>query len=67
MKIKIMKTKSNNLLESLHYNDVKILTNEVKETLFFNFKKEKRKNFTTSELWNIQRHHKSVSDRRFYS
>lgn len=61
-----MKTQSKELLESLSYQEVKNLTNEVKETLFLNFKKEISKNFTVAELWNIQRQRKNVYSRRFY-
>ncbi len=61
-----MKTQSNNLLETLSYEDVKILTGEVKETLFLDLKKE-IKNFTAAQLWKIQRQRKNGYDRRFYS
>ena len=62
-----MKTQTNNLLETLNYNEIKVLTNEVEERLFLNFKKEINKNFTVAQLWNIQRRRKNADSRRFYS
>ena len=61
-----MKSYSNNLLESLDYDDVKNLTSEVKETLSPHFKKEINKNFTAVELWNIHRQRKNANGRKFY-
>ncbi|MEO8819403.1 MAG: hypothetical protein ABI267_07220 [Ginsengibacter sp.] len=49
-----MKLQSNNLLENLTLQELKTLTTEIKETVCKNFKKEKR-NFTSVDLWNIQR------------
>lgn len=49
-----MKLQSNNLLENLTLQELKILTTEIKETVCKNLKKEKR-NFTSVDLWNIQR------------
>ncbi len=60
-----MKLLTNNLLESLNFQEVKNLTVEVKETLFLNFKIGKSKNFTSAQLWNIQRQRKNISGRRF--
>lgn len=60
-----MKFQSNNLLESLTNNDIKILTTEVKETVMPNFQKGKRRIFSSAELWDIYRRRKNTS-RRFY-
>ena len=50
-----MKLQSNNtLLKNLAIQELKILTTEIKETVYKNFKKEKR-NFTSAELWSIHR------------
>ncbi|MEO8719459.1 MAG: hypothetical protein ABI297_07340 [Ginsengibacter sp.] len=58
-----MKLQSNTLLESLTDQELNLLTIEVKETLSKDFKKKKR-NFTTTDLWNIQRRAKSYYARR---
>lgn len=61
-----MKLLTNNLLETLNFQEVKNLTEEVKETLFINFKIDKSKNFTSAQLWNIQRQRKNIFGRKFY-
>ncbi len=55
---------NNNLLESLTNQELKILTTELKETICKNFKKEKKRNFTTAQLWNIHRRGKSFYSKR---
>ncbi|MDQ2721109.1 MAG: hypothetical protein M3Z26_15280 [Bacteroidota bacterium] len=62
-----MKAQSNNLLETLTYEEIKILTDEVKETLFLNFKKRIPRNFAASQMWKIQRQRKQISARKFYA
>ena len=57
-----MKLQSNNLLENLDQQDLKLLTSEVKETICKNFKKERKRNLTAADFWNIQRRRKN-----FYS
>ena len=59
-----MKTQSNNLLESLNSNDLKILTAEVKETVCSNFKKSKKRIFSAAEYWDIQRRRRSFLVKR---
>jgi hypothetical protein len=58
-----MKTQSNNLLESLNSNDIKILTKEVKETVCSHFKKDRRK-FSAAEYWDIQRRRRNLLVKR---
>ncbi len=60
-----MKLQSNNILENLTIKELKNLTTEIKETVFKNFKKEKKRNFTTTDLWDIQRRKKSACSKRF--
>lgn len=60
-----MKLQSNNILENLTIKELKNLTTEIKETVFKNFKKEKKRNFTTTDLWDIQRRKKSAYSKRF--
>lgn len=55
-----MKLYSNNLLEKLSVSDMSLLTTEVKETLDKHFKKEKRKNFSAVDLWNIHRNRRNL-------
>jgi hypothetical protein len=59
-----MKLSSNNFLETLNYQELKELTFEVKETLAVENKKEKRKIFTTADLWNLQRQRRAFYSRR---
>ena len=55
-----MKLQSNNLLENLTRNEIKILTVEVKETLAANFKNEKKRIFTAAQYWDMQRRRKNI-------
>jgi hypothetical protein len=64
-----MKFQSNsfrNLLDSLTINEVKNLTKEVKETIAAEFSNERKRVFTSAELWKIQRNKKNVFNRRAY-
>ena len=61
-----MKFQSNNLLENLTSQEVKILTTEVKETLATGFKKEKKRIFSAAEYWDIQRRKKNLFSTRSY-
>lgn len=61
-----MKTKSTQLLATLGDSDIKNLTSQVKETIFFNFGKTGIKNFTSAGLWNIHRGKKYSRGRKFY-
>lgn len=61
-----MKLQSNNVLESLTGNELKILTLEVKETLASNFKKEKKRIFTAAQYWDMQRRRKNLIGTRSY-
>jgi len=60
-----MKLQSKNtLLQNLAIEELKILTTEIKETVCKNFKKQNR-NFTSAELWNIQRRKRNRLIQRF--
>lgn len=50
-----MKLQSNNLLETLTEKEIKFLTTEVKERICTDFIKERKRNFTAADLWDIQR------------
>ncbi|HUZ57382.1 MAG TPA: hypothetical protein VMU83_01205 [Hanamia sp.] len=56
-----MKLQSNNLLDNLTTNEIKFLTTEVevKETICKDFVKERKRNFTAAEFWEIQRRKKN--------
>lgn len=60
-----MKLQSNNLLETLDQQELKLLTSEVKETVCKNFKKERKINFSAAEFWNIQRRRKNFYSAKF--
>jgi len=59
-----MKTQSTNLLNQISKIEMENLTTEVKETLAFGYNNTQVKTFSAAELWNIQRQHKSMSQRR---
>lgn len=61
-----MKLESNNLLEGLTSNELRILTTEVKETLVSNFKKEKKRIFSAAQYWDMQRRRKNLFSTRSY-
>lgn len=60
-----MKKHLNSLLSELRTEQLEILTTLVKETLATEYNLPKTKPFTTADLWNIQRQHKSRTQRRF--
>lgn len=59
-----MKLQSNNLLETLTEKEIKFLTTEVKETLCTHFIKERKRNFTAADLWDIQRRKRNLFSRK---
>lgn len=59
-----MKTQSNNLLESLNNNEIKILTSEVKETVCKNVIKDRKRTFSAAEYWDIQRRRRNLLVKR---
>lgn len=61
-----MKTQLTNLFASISKTEMADLTTEVKETLALGFdhKNKINKTFSAAELWNIQRQHRSISQRR---
>ena len=65
IKLKVMKTQSNNLLEKLVKEEIEVLTNQVREILALDFKRSNDKVFSAAELWNIQRQRKTYTKRRF--
>jgi len=60
-----MKLQSNILLENLTTNELKSLTSELKETVCKNFKKERKRNLTAADFWNIQRHRRNFYTTKF--
>ena len=64
-KIKIMKLQSNNLLENLTSKELKILTSEIKETIYTEFKKGKKRKLSAAELWDLRRRKKNLLVKRF--
>lgn len=68
-KNKIMKIQSNNtgnLLDTLTRAEIKSLTKEVKETIGTTLGDERKRNFTSAELWNIHRNKKNISHKKIY-
>jgi len=61
-----MKLQSNKLLENLTRTELKNLTSEVKETVFINLKKERKRIFSAAQLWDIQRRRKNLYSQKFY-
>ncbi len=59
-----MKIQSNNLLENLTTGELKILTTQVKETLAKDFRKEKKRIFSTADFWDIQRRRRNLYTKR---
>jgi hypothetical protein len=59
-----MKTQTVNLLEPLQYSEIKNLLTEVKETLAKDFVHSNGKKFTAANLWNIQRHGRTITRRQ---
>lgn len=59
-----MKSQSTNLLNQLSKTQVENLTMEIKETLAIGYSHRTAKTFSAAELWNIQRQHKSSTQRR---
>lgn len=60
-----MKLQSNNLLETLTNENLKSLTMQVSETIAKDFKKEKKRIFSSVDFWNIQRRKKNLHTKRF--
>jgi hypothetical protein len=59
-----MKTQSNNLLENLNIQEIKLLTVEVKETVCKNFKKDRKRIFSAADYWGIQRRRRNLLVKR---
>ncbi len=59
-----MRLESNNLLEKLNRTEIKILTTEIKETVDKRFKKERKRNFSATDLWDIHRRRRNVLVKR---
>jgi len=60
-----MKLQSNNLFENLTNEELKSLTILVSETVVKDYKNEKKRIFSTADLWAIQRRKKSIYTKRF--
>jgi hypothetical protein len=64
--MKFQSNKSLNLLDSLTSNEIKNLTIQVKETIAPEFIKDRKRTFTSSELWDIQRRKRNISRRSYF-
>jgi len=64
LKQQVMKLQSNNLLEKLTITEINQLTFEVKETIAKDFGREKKRNFTVAQFWNIERSKRNFAARR---
>lgn len=62
-----MKLQSNNLLETLTEKEIKFLTTEVKERICTDFIKERKRNFTAADLWDIQRRKRNFFSKKLVS
>lgn len=62
-----MKLQSNNLLETLTEKEIKFLTTELKERVCTDFVKERKRNFTAADLWDIQRRKRNLFSKKFVS
>lgn len=64
MRLQLNQTES--ILKSLSNEEIRFLTNEVKETLCMDFKSNRKKAFSAAQLWNVQRSKKNVSFQKRY-
>lgn len=62
-----MKLQPNNLLETLTEKEIKFLTTEVKERICTDFIKERKRNFTAADLWDIQRRKRNFFSKKLVS
>ncbi len=60
-----MKKQSNTLFTKIGKEAFLDLTKEVKETIAFDLAEQRRRVFTTGDLWNIYRQAKSRATRRY--
>jgi len=56
--VKVQLNQTGRILKSLSNEEIKFLTNEVKETLCMDFKSDRKKVFSAAQLWHIQRREK---------
>lgn len=61
-----MKLQSNSLLTALSNDELNVLTTEIKETLASSLSKEKKKIFSSAQLWDIYRRRKNTFGKRVY-
>lgn len=64
-KIIAMKKLVKNIFSTISQNEMKNLTEEVKETMAFEFAPAKEKVFTAADLWSIHRQTRTRISRRF--
>jgi hypothetical protein len=64
--VKVQLNQTDSILKSLSNEEIKFLTNEVKETLCMDFKSDRKKVFSAAQLWHIQRRKKNVSFQKSY-
>jgi len=68
IKILVMKTQNQNMLMELGENQIQQLTKQVKETVAIDFEMNTSKsNFSSADLWNIQRMRRVRSGRRTFA
>ena len=60
-----MKKNSSTFFNSLSATESDHLANQVEEVLAAGFNLPRQKSFTTTDLWNIERHRRSRVQRRF--
>jgi hypothetical protein len=60
-----MKKQSTSLFGDINREELKNLTNVVKETLGFGVSQSTKRIFSAAELWDIQRRKRSFTARRF--
>ena len=60
-----MKKNNSSFYNSLSATESDHLTNQVEEVLAAGFNLPRQKSFTTSDLWNIERHRRCRVQRRF--
>jgi hypothetical protein len=64
--VKVQLNQTDSILKSLSNEEIKFLTNEVKETLCMDFKSDRKKVFSAAQLSHIQRRKKNVSFQKSY-
>jgi len=64
--MKLQSNQTAGLLKSLSNEQMRFLTLEVKETVCMGFKKDRKRIFSTAQLWDIQRRRKNLFNQKSY-